>query len=153
MSQVWWLLGRGLFWLSWPALYIYLRLRARTRVYVVADGQVLLVRGWLSGGGWMLPGGGLHRHEDVRVGAVREVYEESGIMLEPDRLTPIKSEWRSSYGLKSYLHFFAATIDSPDTLRRQKGEITDVRWFRIDELQNAAFRAEVLRALELLGDH
>lgn len=153
MSRLWRSLGQGLFWLCWPALYVYLRLRARTRVYVIADGQILLVQGWLSGGGWMLPGGGLHRGEDLRTGAAREVREESGIVLEPDRLIPVKSEWRTSYGLKSYLHFFAATIGSPDTLRHQKGEIIDARWFRVDELQNAAFRAEVRRALELLGDH
>lgn len=151
MSRIWRLLGRGLFWLTWPALYVYLRQGARTRVYIIAEGQILLVKGWLSDGNWILPGGGLHRGESPAVGATREVDEETGIILEPSALVPIKSEWRKSRGLKSYLHFFAATLPQPANLRLQRGEILAARWFRLDELSDESFKTEVQQAVRLLA--
>lgn len=151
MNTTWKLLGRVLFWFAWPALWVYLRIGARTRVCIMADGHILLVQGWLSDGAWMLPGGGLHRGEDKVAGAIREVQEETGITLHPDSLRPLAGEWGSSRGLRSYLHFFVAKLDTTPNLTPQRGEITAVGWFKLSELTHMPLKPEVTRAVELLA--
>jgi ADP-ribose pyrophosphatase YjhB (NUDIX family) len=42
-------------------------------------------------GAWTLPGGGLDHGEDPRDGVRREVYEETGLQVEPDRLLDVSS--------------------------------------------------------------
>ena len=42
-------------------------------------------------GAWTLPGGGLDHGEDPRDGVRREVYEETGMRVEPDRLLDVSS--------------------------------------------------------------
>ncbi|MBP9669304.1 MAG: NUDIX domain-containing protein [Candidatus Pacebacteria bacterium] len=55
--------------------------RAVHGVRVLLDnghGEVLLVRHWYAPGVWTLPGGGIHRNENVEDAAVRELHEETG---------------------------------------------------------------------------
>src|SRR4051812_17481145 len=92
------LLGTIAFWLSWPALWIYLRGSQRTRVLIVCDEEILLVRGWLSTGQWSLPGGGLHKNEDPVAGAQREVAEEVGISLTASQCIPLDHNVAHEHG-------------------------------------------------------
>ena len=101
MQKLWQGIGIAVFWLAWPGLFVYLRWSERTRVLVVAGGeQVLLVKGFLSDGRWSLPGGGLHRHEDKLAGALRELREETGLVLKPEQLTPLASTIFRDRGLQ-----------------------------------------------------
>jgi 8-oxo-dGTP diphosphatase len=151
MSQAWRALGRIAYWLAWPALYVYLRIGARTRVYVIAGDQVLLVQGWLSDGRWMLPGGGLHRGETPEIGAVREVREETGITLEPGQLEMLRTAQPSYHGLESHLYFFVVRLEQPLPVRPQRGEISAVEWFTLEKLRTVDHRLEVQEAAELLA--
>ncbi|MEU2616258.1 NUDIX domain-containing protein [Micromonospora sp. NPDC007271] len=54
---------------------------------VEGEGRILLLR-QPPGYSWTLPAGLLQRGEAPVVGAARELYEESGIRLSPDRLRP-----------------------------------------------------------------
>jgi 8-oxo-dGTP diphosphatase len=151
MTQVWRTVGRVSYWLSWPALYAYLRIGARARVYVVAGDQVLLVQGWLSDGRWMLPGGGLHRGEAPELGAVREVQEETGITLDPSQLELLRMTQLSYRGLKSSLYFFVARLERPLPVRPQWGEISAIQWFTVEKLGAVSHRPEVREVAELLA--
>ena len=64
--------------------YLTPKLDVRAAVFD-ADGQVLLVRERIDGG-WTLPGGWADVGESLAEGAVREVREESGYVVEVDRL-------------------------------------------------------------------
>jgi 8-oxo-dGTP diphosphatase len=55
------------------------------RALVVQDGQLLLVRAH-GNSRWDFPGGGVKRGESLRVAAAREAREESGCVVEPERL-------------------------------------------------------------------
>lgn len=58
----------------------------RAYVKIEYKGKILLVQNWLGSGKWSFPGGGVHRGEDAKVGACREVFEETHITLNPESL-------------------------------------------------------------------
>jgi ADP-ribose pyrophosphatase YjhB (NUDIX family) len=71
-------------------LWWFLR-RPRTRgaVVVVHDGTEVLVVRTSYRPGYTLPGGGVGRGETARAAAVRELFEETGIVVAPEALRPI----------------------------------------------------------------
>jgi 8-oxo-dGTP pyrophosphatase MutT (NUDIX family) len=75
--------GKLLYWLAWPAFWMISPHRPRTRVLLTCSDSVLLVKNFVSTGRWGMPGGGLHRGEDPHEGAVRELFEETGVILAP----------------------------------------------------------------------
>src|SRR5258708_5159908 len=110
MLKLWQLIGVTLFWLAWPAFWLLSPRRAPTRVLLTSGTKVLVVKSLISSGRWGLPGGGLHRGEDVRDGALRELYEETGIRLEPSQLTPLFDKWTHEFGLRAPNNFFCAEL-------------------------------------------
>lgn len=69
--------GRDWYWaLRQPHLY-----GVRT-VVVAPDNSVLLVRHRAGPFAWVLPGGGVGRHEAIADAAAREIHEEAGIALD-----------------------------------------------------------------------
>lgn len=135
--QLWILLGRLAYWISWPLLYVYIYGSRRTRVLVVCGEEVLVVRGWLGDGRWLLPGGGVHRKEPPAVGAQRELKEETGIEVHATELqkllfdTPIRQR-----GLPFRLYAFSVELKTKPNLKRQKIEITDLAWKKWQELRD-----------------
>ena len=121
-------LGVAAFWLSWPVLWVYFRRGERTRVLVRCGDEVLLVKSWLGDGRWILPGGGLHRGEDPRSGAVRELREETGISLRPDRLQPLGKNIYRDKGFHFPCHYFVVELHERPPLILQRHEIAEARW-------------------------
>jgi len=132
---MWQKLGNLAFWLSWPLLRIYLSFGKRTRVIIVSpDNQVLLVKGWLGAGDWILPGGGLHFREDPLHCAIREVREETGLELSQGQLTKIGEGAAQDHGLKFHYVLFRVKLNKNVQLKRQKLEIVDISWQSLDNL-------------------
>lgn len=127
-------LGVIAFWLSWPLLFVYLRIGSRTRVLVVCGEKVLVVRSWHGSGKWSLPGGGLHRGEDPKVGAVRELREETGLVVEPAVLKHLISGTQNTRGLKYDYDCFSVVIDKEQPLRPQMFEVAEAAWKSVSEL-------------------
>lgn len=131
-KRAWRLAGRVTYYAAALGLFVYFRIGSRTRVLVVCGDELLLVRPWMGTGRWILPGGGLHRHEDPELGARREVLEETGIILPPklDNLGDFIAQGWERY---SYTLFMANLESRPDVQLRQL-EILDAQWFTRDEL-------------------
>jgi 8-oxo-dGTP pyrophosphatase MutT (NUDIX family) len=136
MKRIWIAGGRVAFWLSWPLLFLYLLRSERTRIVVVCQGEVLVVRGWLGGGKWNLPGGGLHRGEDPAEGAVRELQEETGIEVNATELQKFFSG-RIKTGLRYTVHAYGIELDKKPRLSKQKIELTHLAWIDGKELLNS----------------
>ena len=127
-------LGIIAFWLSWPLLFVYLQIGSRTRVLVVCGEKVLVVRSWHGSGQWSLPGGGLHRGEDPKVGAVRELREETGLVVQPAQLQHLISGTQNTRGLKYDYDCFVVEIEKEQPLRAQMFEVAEAAWKSISEL-------------------
>lgn len=128
-------IGRLAFYVTWPGIWLVIKLTPpRSRVIIIHDNRVLVLRDWLGTGVWSLPGGGLHRGEDPRAGAVREVKEEAGIALAADQLNDLgRYKIRSSGTMTRYEVFWVKLVDEP-TLHLQAGEIAGAQWIPLDEL-------------------
>ena len=148
MKTIWGLVGQLVFWLLWPALYLYLRRDQRTRVIIICGDNILLVKGFLGKSHWILPGGGVHAGEIPEDGAVREVKEETGITIMPSDLVRIGKGVANEYGLRfDYISF---KVEVPELIppKRQKWELVDAAWLPLPGiLQRTDLSPETRRIL------
>lgn len=133
------LLGKFLFFVGWPLWLLYFSLTVRTRVLIICGDELLVVKGWIGDQKWSLPGGGLHLKEQPVVGARREVQEETGVILSTSELLHIGRSSITRYCISIKYHCFVATIDHYPNFKRQRLEISEIEWMKIDKLtkQNA----------------
>jgi 8-oxo-dGTP pyrophosphatase MutT (NUDIX family) len=101
---------------------------------VAKNQYILLSKTWLSSGEWGLIGGGLKINEDLISGIKREVMEETGFKLIPQKLTFI-GDYRQTlinlgYNIKAYQY----QVDRCFNLKRPTFEIAALRWFKINDL-------------------
>jgi 8-oxo-dGTP pyrophosphatase MutT (NUDIX family) len=141
-----------------------LRLAARV-VLVDARDRVLLLR-WTDpsrpdrGAWWITPGGGLDPGEDYAVGALRELFEETGLQLTPGDLGPpllerdIEPEV-DGHRFAQHERFYLARVDAHvvDTSGFTAFEVASVlehRWWTREELATTTERISPVNLLELL---
>jgi len=101
---------------------------------------------------WFTPGGGLHRGETVVAGAVRELFEETGIRATEAELGPVvatsSSRWHAvaegKLFLSAHSYFFlrvaSPRIDTGGQEELERAMITGHRWWRTAELRAATER-------------
>ncbi|MGB4758513.1 MAG: NUDIX hydrolase [Candidatus Saccharimonadales bacterium] len=133
MKQLLALAGRAGYWLTWPALYVYMRGSHRSRMLLIHEQKVLVVKQWLGRNKWHLPGGGLHKGEDPLLGGIREVREEVGIALEPVQLQVICSLQKRSSGIPYTAEYYAAYLQQLPVPKLQVHEIRESGWISLDD--------------------
>lgn len=125
-----------------PVVILGLRLHTaitgteRARVIVrTEDGEVLLVRG-VIGPNWSLPGGGIERSETPRQTAMRELYEETGILMEEERCRLLEVLKSSDLPVNYTAHIFELVItkDMLPKVQYNTHEIIELAWFPLDKL-------------------
>lgn len=149
------LVGVAAYILSYPLLFLVLRGTRRTRVVLIVENEVLLLKPVLGLGTYILPGGGLKKNEIPVQSAARELREETGIALRTDEFR-YTGEFTSRHNfIKVKLHIFRAALSKKPEIRLHKFEIAEFRWVDISQLDfvpmtNAERRA-VRRAAEPLS--
>lgn len=127
--------GKVLFWLTWPGLFIYFRIGRRTRVFVICHQQVLVLKSWYGDGSYIFPGGGLHRREDPRQGVLRELYEETGLKLPESQLQFLFEKSVSAPQKLTYKCVaFGAVLDNMPSSVEPRGEIAEITWRPVSEV-------------------
>lgn len=143
-------LGTVVFFCAWPAFWVYYKVgRGRTRVVLVHDDKVLVMKQWISPGKWSLPGGGLHKGESLAGGAAREVLEETGLRLDPRQLQRVGRGTYRQHGLSFDYHVFVTRVGS-SSVRAQRLEISELKWARPGELRAGNASPDTLRALRMV---
>lgn len=142
-------IGVVVFFLAWPAFWLYLRRGERTRIIVANGNKVLVTKNWISDGAWSLPGGGLHKDEPVLAGAQRELREETGIRLRREQLRRVGKQEYRRYGLRFVFHVFVARNVDSSTLHRQKHEVSRLEWIDYHQLTSRNTSQDALRAIDI----
>ena len=105
---------------------------------VLEDGRVLLVRrgNEPARGRWSLPGGVIELGERAKEAVVREVFEETGVEVEPLRIAAIYDAiTRDEAGRVRFHYVLLEYLCRP--LRgepKPSSDVLDARWFRLGEL-------------------
>jgi mutator protein MutT len=106
--------------------------RAATVVLIREDRSVFLMRrlrGMAFGGMWAFPGGALEDGESPAEAAVREVLEETGVHLEPDRLVPWHRWLTPVFEPRRFdTFFYLAALPPGQEPHLPTGEADQVRW-------------------------
>jgi 8-oxo-dGTP pyrophosphatase MutT (NUDIX family) len=153
IKKLWLIIGRIAYWFVFPLLAIYLRIGSRTRLVLKHDDCILVVKGWLGSGKWSLPGGGLHRGEDPIVGVIRELCEETGIVLKEDQFRPgDKAILKQGIVKFRYYRFFVQISQRP-LLRPQKWEIQEIAWLRVSSLDTSNADQSLLDTVRAFNTH
>jgi 8-oxo-dGTP pyrophosphatase MutT (NUDIX family) len=95
---------------------------------------------------WITPGGGVEPDESHVQGAVRELFEETGLVVEtlgePIHVLHGQSVFNDGHQQTTYTEFFAhrTRTFTPVTdhwMENEFVDISDVRWWSLDELQGS----------------
>jgi 8-oxo-dGTP diphosphatase len=88
-------------------------------------------------GSWTMPGGKLHFQENLKEGAVREVFEETGIMIRNLKVISVSND------IVSDAHFvtigFLAEEFEGEAKVMEPDEITEWKWFDLDRLPSPLY--------------
>ncbi|GAA3241003.1 NUDIX hydrolase [Actinocorallia longicatena] len=121
--------------------------RPSARVLLVDErDRLLLFRDKAEGGRWFTPGGGIDPGESVVEAGVRELREETGLVVAAEDLGPVvatargywQGDWdgRMRWAVDSYFFHRAASFE-PDTsgfTHYERDFIAEIRWWTQDEL-------------------
>jgi len=118
-------IGHDLLWLSTAA-----------GVVLDADGRVLLGRR-ADTGNWGLPGGIIDPGEEPADAAVREIYEETGVIAVPEALVAVTVSGVITYpngDVVQYLEILFRCRATGGTARVNDSESVEVSWHALDDL-------------------
>jgi ADP-ribose pyrophosphatase YjhB (NUDIX family) len=113
-------------------------------------GRLLLLR-QPPGRGWGLPAGLLKHREEPVDGAARELFEESGVRVDPEALTPAVPN--AVVHLKGWVDtvFETSVPASTTTLVVDGGEVLEARWFPLDQLPPLTMNTATLLGVYGIG--
>jgi len=113
-------------------------------------GRLLLLR-QPPGRRWGLPAGLLKKHEPPAEAAARELFEESGVALSPESLTPaVPNAIVHPRGVVDTV-FFGSVPASTTQLVVDGGEVLEAGWFPLDDLPPLTSNTAVLLSVYGMG--
>ncbi len=143
----WVRIGVVLFWLTWPLSWMYLHGSKRTRLLIIHGNHIIVTKRWVGDGSWSLPGGGLHKEEASLDGALRELYEETGVHLKVGQLERQTEFIYHHHNLSFNYVLFVAKVTKQSPLKHRPIELVDAQWVHRSKLTSHNAQPDVLAAL------
>lgn len=145
------LLG-SLYYHAYPLARLWWRVTAPVRIGVRAivldtHSRVLLVRHAYGSEGWGFPGGAPGRLEKLEDTARREVWEETGVRCQVERLLGIYDSFVE--GKSDHVALFVASAVGTETVRPVSAEIVAAGFFALDGLPEGTSSGTRRRLAEL----
>jgi 8-oxo-dGTP diphosphatase len=86
-----------------------------------------------QGNSWGLPAGKIEPGEDPRAAAVREVYEETGIRLDPKELKEVGHHYIRLKGIDYIFTTYSVELEKAPRVRLEEEAHLEARWVTVDE--------------------
>lgn len=112
--------------------------RIAASAIILHEDKILLVRYKQGESSFLVgPGGGVHVNEDLNQALVREVKEETGLIVQPGKMLFVEDLLTEHYRMIKFW-FFCAIIEGQlkQTQEAKEEGIIEVSWFSKDDLQN-----------------
>jgi len=147
MTKMFMIFGRICYWVGWPIFKVILGKSKRSRGVVVCEDKILVVKSWLGNGKWNLPWGGIKSGENAKLAFIRELSEETGIIVNQSMVGKIGDFEYDNDGLVFRYSLFRVICDKPTKILRQKNEIYQANWINIRNLSAKNSNSDVCIAL------
>ena len=111
----------------------YTKTRAGCRAVIVRDGEILLSHE-IKSGWWLIPGGGMEADETPEQCCIREMEEETGLVVRPLQQFLTMYEYYEEYRYIS--HYFICEVTGNGQMRLTEPEIArglEPRWIPVQE--------------------
>ena len=143
--------GKLVYFFGYPLFRILIRGTTRAYIAICYENEILLTKNWLgSQKKWRLPGGGVHKNEDLVIAIQRELKEEVGITVEPKDLKQLTTESVAAQ-FKYEFYIFTYFPDKKPITVPDEREILVTEWVTKDTLKDHYLSEESTVALRLLG--
>lgn len=118
--------------------------KVRLKALIEHNGRVLILRNFKKPH-WDLPGGRLHKNEEVKKGLAREVKEELGVDIEVGEAMFADTSPDDHFAV-----VFKATLLNPAaSFTFAPDEVDEVKWITKEEVESASLWDEYRRALNI----
>lgn len=108
---------------------------------------------------WITPGGGVEDHESHQEAAIRELFEETGLRIEDvgESIWSVEGQsiFNDGHVQSTYSEFFVVktssfVVTNENWMENEFVDITDVRWWTLDELATSGEKYSPEPLLEII---
>jgi 8-oxo-dGTP pyrophosphatase MutT (NUDIX family) len=127
---------------SFPSAFKHYKPRSQRTYGIIAiskDDKILLVKG-RERNKWSFPKGHIKPYENTHNCAIRECFEETGIIFNKD--------YDDHRKLSSGSYYIYRNLDEEEPIIQDKQEICDVSWFSIASMMNLSTNVDVSKFLQ-----
>lgn len=128
-----------------------LTIRVAVYALIIKDNKILLTHQW---DGYSLAGGGIKKGETAEEAIIREVYEETGLRIIPDKVVYQSTsffkrtfkDFSANQSIQLYFacNKFSGTLNNNQITKSEVNYTYDIpEWVKLDKLDNITFRHSV----------
>jgi len=154
MKNVFLKIGQVVYLLSLPFFKIFFKKRQTTRLILIKDDQLVVIRNYLSDGSWGLPGGGIKKNETPLQSLSREVKEEINLDLSNLQLQYLGFFEAHNRFVKYHYHLWLIRSDQIDFNHLKTNrpfEIAQITTLNISKINDYFVADEIKSHLDQIG--
>lgn len=145
------IISKSIYYIGLPVVYLEFKDSTRAYLLLEASGQVLFVKSWFGNQKYKLPGGGLKKGEDPKDGVVREVYEETGLSIDPSQVN-LLLDLKQTHAGANYRHLvYKLKLDEQKWPKPAKFEIMEAVWLSPSIINLTNSNQATIKALKTAG--